>query len=366
MVVPVSGRTHAVAAGHDRRGGEERLGPPAPTTLAPPATRAPPSVRRRRRAASAARSATSPASTSSSRATTSGGVGTGPPGVGEQPGDLRLLLGREVTLVGGHGWSPPSGSGASAPRSAPRIVRGGRGWDAPRRVGVPALPERCEAAAAAGPGPGSTGSSPCRRRPRGARPPRRRSSPACRRGPGRPAARGAACRARRGRAAGQSPCSATSAGSSAGGVRGGGGAAPQLLVEVVGQGLGQPDLAPAEPVEAGVDDDPVQPGRHRGVPPVGLRAPEGRDHRLLERVRGVLRVAGGAQRHRPEPVAVAREQHPEGRRRRRRRGRRAASRSSARRRRSGVGRSRADGRPRRSPPLNPPSAGASAVSHTTR
>jgi hypothetical protein len=83
------------------------------------------------------------------------------------------------------------------------------------------------------------------------------------------------------------------------------------LVEVVGQAVGGADLAAPQPVQAGVDHDPVQPGGDRRVTAVGRRPPEGRDHRVLERVGGFVRVAGGAQGHGPEPVAVPSVQRTE-------------------------------------------------------
>ena len=89
-------------------------------------------------------------------------------------------------------------------------------------------------------------------------------------------------------------------------------AAGAALVEVVGQRVGAADLATPEPVEAGVDHDPVQPGGHGGVAAVGVGAAERGDQRVLQRVGGLLGVAGGAQRDRPQPVAVPGEQHPEG------------------------------------------------------
>ncbi len=84
-----------------------------------------------------------------------------------------------------------------------------------------------------------------------------------------------------------------------------------VRVRVVGQRVGGADLAAAEPVQAGVDDDPVQPGGDRGVAAVGPGAAEGGDHRVLQGVGGVLGVAGGAQRDRPQPVPVPPEQRAE-------------------------------------------------------
>ena len=64
----------------------------------------------------------------------------------------------------------------------------------------------------------------------------------------------------------------------------------------------------AQPVEARVDHDAVQPGGDRCVAAEGPRPAERRDQGLLQGVGGVLRVAHGAQGHRPEPVAVPREE----------------------------------------------------------
>jgi hypothetical protein len=122
---------------------------------------------------------------------------------------------------------------------------------------------------------------------------------------------------------------------------------------------------PSDPVQAGVDHDPVQPGRDPGVAPEGLGPAERGDHRVLERVGGVRGVAGRAQGDRPEPVAVPANRVPN---------------ASGRRRRAppaARGRPRERPDPRRGPrsrrdrdlgdrPRNPPSTGGSEVSHTTR
>ena len=71
---------------------------------------------------------------------------------------------------------------------------------------------------------------------------------------------------------------------------------------------GRPRRLAAQLVQAGVHDDPVQPGGHRRVAAELRRPAERGDHRLLQRVRGVIRVVQRAQGHRPEPVAVAAEQ----------------------------------------------------------
>ena len=73
-------------------------------------------------------------------------------------------------------------------------------------------------------------------------------------------------------------------------------------------GTGGPGGAAAQPVQCGVHHDPVQPGGD-GRLAAEVRGPaEGGDHRVLERVGGLLRVADRAQRDRPQPVPVPAEQ----------------------------------------------------------
>ena len=64
-------------------------------------------------------------------------------------------------------------------------------------------------------------------------------------------------------------------------------------------------------VQAGVHDDPVQPGGHSSLAAEGAGPPERRDHGVLKGVRGVVRPPGGAQGNRPQPVPVAGEQYAE-------------------------------------------------------
>ncbi len=71
--------------------------------------------------------------------------------------------------------------------------------------------------------------------------------------------------------------------------------------------------APAQAVEAGVDDDAVQPRRHGGLAAEGAGAAEGGDEGVLHAVGGELGVAHGAQGHRPHAVLVAAEELSEGR-----------------------------------------------------
>ena len=82
----------------------------------------------------------------------------------------------------------------------------------------------------------------------------------------------------------------------------------RVVVVAAGRRAGR---APAHPVQAGVDDNPVQPGHHRGVTAEGGGPAEGRDHRVLQRVGGFLTVTESADRHRPQLVPMAPEQGPE-------------------------------------------------------
>ena len=104
---------------------------------------------------------------------------------------------------------------------------------------------------------------------------------------------------------------ARSAGSSVAGVADASEPRSRVLLEVVGQRLGPAYLRRAQPVEAGVDDDPVQPGRDGGVAAEGPGPAVRRDQAVLEPVGGVLAVAHRAQGDRPEPVAVPVEQDAE-------------------------------------------------------
>ena len=79
-----------------------------------------------------------------------------------------------------------------------------------------------------------------------------------------------------------------------------------------GSALGPAYLRGAQPVEAGVDHDPVQPGRDGGLAAERPGPAVRRDQAVLQPVGGVLGVAHGAQRDRPEPVAVPGEEHAEG------------------------------------------------------
>ena len=74
----------------------------------------------------------------------------------------------------------------------------------------------------------------------------------------------------------------------------------------------RPRRLPPQPVERGVHHDPVQPGRHGRVTAEASCPAKRRDHRVLQRVGGLLRVAKRPDRHRPEPIPVPPEQTPEG------------------------------------------------------
>ena len=74
---------------------------------------------------------------------------------------------------------------------------------------------------------------------------------------------------------------------------------------------GRAHLRGPHAVEAGVDDDPVQPGGDRGVAAEAPGPAVRRDQCVLQCVCGVLGVPGGAQRDRPQPVTVPGEQLPE-------------------------------------------------------
>jgi hypothetical protein len=70
-------------------------------------------------------------------------------------------------------------------------------------------------------------------------------------------------------------------------------------VLVLGQRRRGAGLAPPQAVQAGVDHDPVQPGRDRGLAPVAVRPAVGGDERVLDGVGRFLAVCEGAQCDRP-------------------------------------------------------------------
>ncbi len=79
---------------------------------------------------------------------------------------------------------------------------------------------------------------------------------------------------------------------------------------VLGQ-LGRRPAA-AQPVETGVDDDAVQPGRDGRLAAEGVGAAEGGDEAVLDAVGGELGIADGAQGDGPHPVLVPAEELGEG------------------------------------------------------
>lgn len=69
-------------------------------------------------------------------------------------------------------------------------------------------------------------------------------------------------------------------------------------------GRGLPGRGLADPVEAGVDGDAVQPGGDGGLTPEGMGCAEGGDQGVLYGIGRFLAVSQGTQRHGPQPVAV--------------------------------------------------------------
>lgn len=70
--------------------------------------------------------------------------------------------------------------------------------------------------------------------------------------------------------------------------------------------------ATAHSVEAGIDDDPVQPGRELCVATEARRLPERGQERVLNGVLGLVGIAEGTQRHGPGPVPMPRDENAEG------------------------------------------------------
>ena len=71
-------------------------------------------------------------------------------------------------------------------------------------------------------------------------------------------------------------------------------------------------LGAAQPVQARVDDDAVQPTAHRGVVPKRAGAAVRGEHGVLQRVFGVLGAAGGEPRKPVQLPLMAVEQLVEG------------------------------------------------------
>ncbi|GGT25175.1 hypothetical protein GCM10010207_25650 [Streptomyces atratus] len=61
----------------------------------------------------------------------------------------------------------------------------------------------------------------------------------------------------------------------------------------------------ADPVEAGIDGDAVQPSGDGGLAAEGVGGPESGDQGVLDGVGGFFAVAQSPERHSPQPVAVA-------------------------------------------------------------
>ena len=324
--------------------------------------------RRRRRPREVARSTTSarrrsarrvrcarrdgPASTRSRRANASAGIGSvcrasarrrrtaRPVGV-EGIGASRCPRSRSWAVhlrLGRWGEGRPRG-GASPPRGVHQ-----RGWSpvgTGRRPGslgrAPGrLPGR-PAAAAAGPGRGNSGSSPC---------PGRSPSIAAASSTEYPSmSTSTSARAARGlidarRSARRTPLVTAASAGSSGPDRRGSSAASGRAARRGRRARGRrADLAAADPVEAGVHHDPVQPGGDRGVAAEGVGPAERRDHRVLQRVGGLLRVADGpATAHNRSRCRANRVPNASGSP-----SRCAATRPGRRGRQVGTSRSRADG-----------------------
>jgi hypothetical protein len=81
---------------------------------------------------------------------------------------------------------------------------------------------------------------------------------------------------------------------------------------LVRQRHGRPRLTAPDSVQAGVDDDPVQPGRHGCVSAEGVRIAECGDEPILYRVRCLFRIAKSADRNRPQSLTVAADDLAEG------------------------------------------------------
>jgi hypothetical protein len=81
---------------------------------------------------------------------------------------------------------------------------------------------------------------------------------------------------------------------------------------LVRQRYRRPHLTAPDSVQTGVDDDPVQPGRHRGVAAEGVRTAECGDERILHRICRFFRIAKGAECDRPQSVTVAADDLAEG------------------------------------------------------
>jgi hypothetical protein len=75
---------------------------------------------------------------------------------------------------------------------------------------------------------------------------------------------------------------------------------------------GLPGGGLADPVEAGVDGDAVQPGGDGGLAAEGVGGAEGGDQGVLYGIGRFLTIAQGPQRHGPQPVAMTSYELTEG------------------------------------------------------
>jgi hypothetical protein len=77
---------------------------------------------------------------------------------------------------------------------------------------------------------------------------------------------------------------------------------------LVATGNLRPRLPSAHAVKTGIHYNTVQPCRYRRFAAEARCSPEGGDHGVLQRIRGVFGVGECPYRHRPEPVPMANEQ----------------------------------------------------------
>jgi hypothetical protein len=82
---------------------------------------------------------------------------------------------------------------------------------------------------------------------------------------------------------------------------------------MVGERHGGSRLGPAKAIEARVDDDTVQPRRDLSVAAEGRCGSVSLQKGVLERVGGLFWFSRGAQRNRPQSIAMPADQRREGR-----------------------------------------------------
>ena len=85
-----------------------------------------------------------------------------------------------------------------------------------------------------------------------------------------------------------------------------------LRRQLRGQRHGGAHGPPAGPVQARIDDHPVQPGRHLRLAAVRRGSPERRQEGVLQRVGGFLPIAQGPHRDGVQPIPVQPDQLLEG------------------------------------------------------